>query len=95
MFNNCYYILNDGYPGHPDYRVWPKLVTDRVSEIMAGPFSRKEDAEEEKHAIEIAEANALPVLDDDFFQREGAWFQDRFVLTPAEYADLVENREAW
>jgi len=62
---------------------------------LVGPFSHEDEAREEAHAIEIAAANKLPELDDDFFRLEGAWFGDRFVLTEAEYADLVNNREAW
>jgi len=49
---------------------------------------------EEARAIEIAAANKLPELEDDFFQREGEWFAERFELTAAEYADLVENQAA-
>lgn len=78
-----------------------RLVTNNFGGLrdyttcLVGPFSHEDEAREEARAIEIAAANKLPDLPDDFFKREGAWFNERFVLTQAEYADLVDNQESW
>jgi len=89
QFFPFYYVLDDG----DKCRAWP-FPDEKVERIMEGPFSIQTVAKELAHAFNIAAANKLPELD-DFFQHEGEWFAERFELTAAEYADLVENQEAW